>query len=193
MNRQRSVAGRATTCWKGRLSGGSLEDRLAIKDSWEYEERPEEGLLLKEATEAGVKNVARYYHHETVRVGGVVDDVRNNVRKGLSETGARNTLQQRRPALSEATTSPVTSSSSGRGRGRSSSRSITRKRSASCVQASMPPPKRSCSDSPVKQDAQQRRNRVHRRVIMRDVGKSIYHASSLRAILTGLLGGVIGE
>ena len=37
-----------------------------MQDSWEYEERPEEGLLLKEATQAGVKNVARYYHHETV-------------------------------------------------------------------------------------------------------------------------------
>ena len=64
---------------------GKLEDRLAIKDSWEYEERPEEGLLLKEATGAGVKNVARYYHHETVRVGGVIDDVRNNVRKRLND------------------------------------------------------------------------------------------------------------
>ena len=26
-----------------------------VKDSWEYEERSEKGLLLKEATEAGVK------------------------------------------------------------------------------------------------------------------------------------------
>ncbi|MCJ1351307.1 MAG: hypothetical protein MMC33_001291 [Icmadophila ericetorum] len=54
----------------------------------------------------------------------------------------------------------------------------------------MSPPKHSCSDSPVKQDAQRPRNRVHRRVVMCGVGKSIYHASSLRAILTGLLGGI---
>lgn len=68
---------------------------LVIKDSWEYEERPEEGLLLKEATEAEVENVARYYRHETVRVGGTVDDVLDNVRKGLSDTIGRNPLQQR--------------------------------------------------------------------------------------------------
>ncbi|KAF2469535.1 uncharacterized protein BDR25DRAFT_157705, partial [Lindgomyces ingoldianus] len=59
---------------------------LAIKDSWEYEERPKEGLLLKEATEAGVKNVARYYHHETVLIKDEVDDVSKNVRRGLSDT-----------------------------------------------------------------------------------------------------------
>ncbi|KAH8723920.1 hypothetical protein GQ44DRAFT_709364 [Phaeosphaeriaceae sp. PMI808] len=194
MKRQRSVAGRATTC-----RGGSLEDkvdvRVVIKDSWEYEERPEEGLLLKEATEAGVENVARYYHHETVRVGGKMDDVLYNVRKGLSETGGRNAFQQRRSVLSGPTTSSVIPSASSSRRGRSTSRSktMTRKRSSSCLQSPMPPPKRSCSGSPVKQDAAQRRNRVHRRLVMRDIGKSIYEASSPRAILTGLLGGIKGH
>ncbi|KAF2179337.1 hypothetical protein K469DRAFT_799086 [Zopfia rhizophila CBS 207.26] len=194
MKRQRSVAGRATTCWRG-----SLEDEpdggLVIKDSWEFEERPEEGLLLKEATEAGVKNVARYYHHETVHTRGEMDDVRHNVRKGLSDAGGRNPFQQRRPTHPDAVTSPATSSGSrpGRGRSRSTSRTITRKRSSSCVRTSMPPPKRSCSDSPVKQDARRRRNRVHRRLIMRDIGKGIYEASSLRAVLTGLLRGIKGH
>ena len=194
IKQQRSVAGRATTCWKGCLEG-KTRDRLVIKDSWEYEERPEEGLLLKEATEAGVKNVARYYHHETVHVGGAIDDVRNNVRKGLSDAEGRNPFQQRQSTILETITSSVTSGglSTGRSRSRSRSRSIQRKRSSSCIQTSMPPPKRSCSDSPVKQDGRQRRNRVHRRVIMRDVGKSIHHASSPRAMLTGLLGGIEGE
>ncbi|KAF2188774.1 hypothetical protein K469DRAFT_70746 [Zopfia rhizophila CBS 207.26] len=196
MKRQRSVAGRATTCWRG-----SLEDEpdggLVIKDSWEFEERPEEGLLLKEATEAGVKNVARYYHHETVHARGEVDEVRHNVRKGLSDTGGRNPFQQRRPTLPEAVTSSTMSNGSrlsrGRSRSASTSRTIARKRSSSCVQSSIPPSKRSCSGSPVKQDAQQRRNRVHRRLIMRDIGKSIYEANSLWAVLTGLLGGIKGH
>lgn len=47
--------------WTGFLRDGSGRE-LVTKDSWEYEERPKEGLLLKEATEADVKNVARYYH-----------------------------------------------------------------------------------------------------------------------------------
>ncbi|OCL08995.1 hypothetical protein AOQ84DRAFT_363643 [Glonium stellatum] len=193
MKRQRCMAGRATTCWKGHLSGGKAGGQLAIKDSWEYKERPKEGLLLKEATEAGVDNVAQYYHHETVYVGDAIDDVRNNVRKGLNDASGRNPFQQRRPAMSETITSPATSSSSGRGRGRSSSSSIKRKRSLSSTQTSMPPPKRSCSDSPAQQDVQRQRNQVHRRVIIRDVGKSIYQASSLQAILTGLLGGMKGH
>jgi hypothetical protein len=194
MKRQRSVAGRATTCWRGSLEG-KADGRVVIKDSWEYEERPEEGLLLKEATEAGVENVARYYHHETVRVGGEMDDVLYNVRKGLSEAGGRNGFQQRRSTPSEPATSSVilSTSSSKRGRSTSKSKTMTRKRSSSCLQPSMPPPKRSCSDSPVKQDAAQQRTRVHRRLVMRDVGKSIYDASSPRVILTGLLGGIKGE
>lgn len=66
-----------------------------IKDSWEIEERPVEGLLLKEATEAGINNVARYYYHENICTGGEMDDVRHNLRKGLSDNGGRNSFQQR--------------------------------------------------------------------------------------------------
>jgi hypothetical protein len=150
MRHQRSLAGRATTCWSGSLYGRS-DGQLAIKDSWEYEERSEEGLLLKEATEAGVKNVARYYHHETVLTNDGMDDILTNVRKGMSDTVGRNPLQQQRAAHSE---------------------SILGSRTW------VPPPKQSCSDSPVKQDTPRRRNRVHRRLIMQDVGKSIYEASS---------------
>jgi hypothetical protein len=135
---------------------------LVIKDSWEYKERPEEGLLLKEAAEARVKNVARYYYHETVHISGTVDNVLGNVRKGLSDTVSRNLLQQR-AAPFKSITSPTTLLTSGprRGRSRSSTRTTGRKRSSSSIYALMPPPKRSCSDSPVKQDAQQRRNRIY--------------------------------
>jgi hypothetical protein len=63
-----------------------------VKDLWEYEERPEEGLLLKQATEAGVEHVARYYYHETVHIGGTVDDVLGNMRKGLDDTAGRKLL-----------------------------------------------------------------------------------------------------
>jgi hypothetical protein len=61
-----------------------------VKDSWQYPEREEEGELLREATEKDVVNVARYFHHETVRVGGQDDDIRTNVRRGLDITKAEN-------------------------------------------------------------------------------------------------------
>ncbi|EKG09032.1 Aminoglycoside phosphotransferase [Macrophomina phaseolina MS6] len=58
----------------------------------------------------------------------------------------------------------------------------------------MPPPplKRSRSDLPPEEDAP-RRNRVHRRVIMRGVGKDLHQASRLQAMLTGLIGGLKGH
>ncbi|KAL7786271.1 hypothetical protein V8C37DRAFT_392442 [Trichoderma ceciliae] len=79
----RGIASRATTCWKVHRESDPLKKPLVVKDSWQYIERDEEGLLLKEATEKGVINVARYYHHETVYIDGVEDDIRTSIRKGL--------------------------------------------------------------------------------------------------------------
>ncbi|KAH8728877.1 hypothetical protein GQ44DRAFT_737107 [Phaeosphaeriaceae sp. PMI808] len=107
---------------KQQSSKGSVADApdqaVVIKDSWKYEERPEEGLLLKEAIEAGVQNVAC----------GDMDDVLLHVRKGLSDTVGRNPLQH----------------SPGTGRGRSRSRATGRKRSSSNIYASTPLLKWSC-------------------------------------------------
>jgi hypothetical protein len=67
MKRAPCIAGRATTCWKAHRKEDP-QTPLVIKDSWQYTERDEEGILVQEATEKGMINVARYYHHETVRV-----------------------------------------------------------------------------------------------------------------------------
>lgn len=84
------VAGRATTCWRAYREGDESQRPLVVKDSWQYPEREEEGKLLCEAMEKEVINVARYYYHETVQVGGQNDDVGKNVRKGLHITKATN-------------------------------------------------------------------------------------------------------
>ncbi|KAF1365589.1 hypothetical protein EJ07DRAFT_151070 [Lizonia empirigonia] len=89
IKRVRCVAGWATTCW-GVHRKGDPGTPLVVKDSWQYPEREEEGELLREATEKGVMNVARYFHHETVSVGSRDDDIRANVRKGLDIMKATN-------------------------------------------------------------------------------------------------------
>ncbi|PWY68937.1 hypothetical protein BO94DRAFT_426743, partial [Aspergillus sclerotioniger CBS 115572] len=64
-------AGRATACWKAHRE----EDPgapLVIKDSWQ-DMTHDEGEFLREATDKGVVNVARYYYHATVQVHGEVD------------------------------------------------------------------------------------------------------------------------
>ncbi|KAI9725604.1 MAG: hypothetical protein M1834_000789, partial [Cirrosporium novae-zelandiae] len=140
--------------------------------------------------------MVRYYCHETVYVGGAVDDIRYNVRKGLKEEDRRSVFRQRRTIKSETIIGSITPGDSmiERFKSNSSSRSrnITRKRLLSSLQISMPPPpKRSCSTFPVKQDrARPQQNRVHRRVVMRDIGKSIYLASFRVATLRGLLGAI---
>ncbi len=95
INRVSCIAGRATTCWKAHRDGHP-EIPLVIKDFWQDPKRVEEGELLRQTTEHGVVNVARYYFHETVRVCGISDDVWGNVRKSVDITSAENTASSRK-------------------------------------------------------------------------------------------------
>ncbi|KAI9769851.1 MAG: hypothetical protein M1840_003845 [Geoglossum simile] len=185
MKRHSSVASRATTCWKAYCDGDESKTTLVIKDSWQYPERGEEGVLLRDAIEKGVVNVARYYHHETVRIGGKDDDINGNVRKGLDIMKATDAFRHA-SATSNAEMPPPSTS-------RSRSRSTARKRSSSSLNAPLPPNKRSCSTSPhADKGPSELPNRIHRRVILRDYGKYIYKASSRVAMLAALEGNITG-
>ncbi|KAK6859033.1 hypothetical protein PG995_004886 [Apiospora arundinis] len=176
MQRARCIAGRATTCWKAHREG-EPQQPLVIKDSWQYTERPEEGELVREATIRGVINTARYYYHETVQVRGIDDDIRHNIRQDLDITKAENY----RPSHSAVNTSGAVIPRKGR-----SSSTAGMKRLSSQTNASLPPSKRSCSQSPTKIDRNALPNRVHRRVILRDYGKPIFKASSRAVLLSAL-------
>ncbi|KAK9446145.1 serine/threonine-protein kinase Sgk2 [Metarhizium brunneum] len=179
------IAGRATTCWKAHRNNDP-HNPLVIKDSWQYVYRDEEGELLQEATEKGVTNVARYYHHETVRIRRTDDDVRNNVRKGLDVTKATNFQPKRTlPSNVGGTVSRISR------KGRSSSSGV--KRPSSETDAALPPSKRSYSASPTKPSLDVLSNRIHRRVILRDYGEPIYKASSRAALLDALEGCIEGH
>ena len=177
------VAGRATTCWKA-YKEEDPDTPLVVKDSWQYPEREEEGELLREATEKDVVNVARYYYHETVRVGTQNDSIRGNVRQGLDVTKATNY----KPGSTMPPPSTVVRSLSRKGR---SSSAAGRKRSSSYTNASLPPSKRTCSSSPVK-GGRATADRVHRRVIIRDYGKPVYMASSKSSLLAAMEGCIAG-
>jgi hypothetical protein len=183
MKRAPCIAGRATTCWKAHREEDP-QTPLVIKDSWQYLGRDDEGELLHEATDKGVINVARYYHHETVRIFGTDDDVRNNVRKGLDVKNTENY----RPGRS------MMSSTTALGTPRNDrSSTASRKRSANLTDAPLPPSKRSCSASPTKVDSNSLPNRIHRRVVLRDYGKPIYKASSRTTLLAALEGCIEGH
>lgn len=133
------VAGRAKTCRRAYREGDELQKPLVVKDSWQYPEREEEGVLLREATEKKVVNVAKYYYHETVKVGGQDDDVCKNVRRGLDITKATNFN-----AKGSITTSNTPRLHSNARKSRSTS-TTWQKRSSSHTDISLPPPsKRNC-------------------------------------------------
>lgn len=71
------------TCWRAYCDKDQSKEPLVVKDLWQYEERPEKGKLIKEATDKGVENVAQYYYYETVQFTGKNDDTIENVRRGL--------------------------------------------------------------------------------------------------------------
>ncbi|KAE8361713.1 hypothetical protein BDV27DRAFT_166717 [Aspergillus caelatus] len=181
MKRSACVAGRATTCWKARREGDKTNSPLVIKASWQYPEREEEGKLLQEATEKEVVNVARYYYHETVRVNGEIDNIRNNVRKGLDVTQSTNFRPMRYELPSAA------SGTAGIERTGRSTSTTGQKRSSSQASAILPPKKRPCSSSPSKSVRDTNiQDRVHRRVIVKDYGLPIYRASSRVSLLRAL-------
>ncbi|KAI9715652.1 MAG: hypothetical protein M1812_005804 [Candelaria pacifica] len=165
--------------------------------SWQFEERPEEGELIKEATEKGVKNIARYYHHETAQVDGKNDDIVENVRRALMKTCGRTRFKQRPFNEPDASASePLGKSVAGRSRSQSQSHnpSLSRKRSSSTAQIAPPASfKRSCSSFESRHSGSPTHNRVHRLIITQDPGKPIYKASSRVAIINALIGAVSGH
>jgi hypothetical protein len=189
------VGGRATTCWKAYRDGDESRAPLVIKDSWQFPERDQEGEVLRDATEKGVVNVARYYHHETVQVGGINDEVQANIRKGLDISKATNYASQNRKTGSSmmAPSTPVSQSSIERSRTFNVPNTIGRKRSSSSIKASLPTSKRPCSSSPTKKTMNPAHmNRVHRRVVVQDYGKPIHKASSRARMLAALVGCIEG-
>ena len=191
IKKQAAIVSRATTCWRAYRDTDHMKKPLIVKDSWQYEERPEEGLLIQEATEGGVKNIAKYYHHETVHVGGGIDDTLENIRKGLMKEGGRTSFQQKavkRPSVlaSESHGRPVV--------GQMPQPSLSGKRSPSSAQLEPQlSTKRSRSSFQSQELKKPPSNRVHRRSITQDAGKHIYEASSLEGIINGILGAVHGD
>ncbi|KAK4243066.1 hypothetical protein C7999DRAFT_36611 [Corynascus novoguineensis] len=174
----RCIAGRATTCWKAHREEDP-HSPLIVKNSWQYPERDEEGELLLEATNKGVFHVARHYHHKTVQVRDMDDDLRGNIRRGLDVTKATN-YRPHRSRLSPSRSAPGTSRA-----GRSSGVAGT-KRPSTRTDTAIPPSKRLCSTSPIKAGSDALLNQVRRRVVLLDHGIPIYNASSPEVLLAAL-------
>ena len=196
LKKQAVIAGRATTCWKAYREGDDSKKPLIVKDSWQYPERPEEGELVRDATERGVQNIARYYHHETVQIKRQNDDIITNVRGGLMNECGRTTFRQRSFIEPEAplpaglrNTAPERAATEW-----SPTQSILRKRSSSSAQMTLSPSKKSrtLSSRRSKPLETPSHNRVRRRLITQDPGKPIEKATSLVTLLSALIGAIKG-
>lgn len=170
MKRAPCNAGRATTSWKVHREGDDLRTPHVVEDAWQFAEREEEGELLRKATDRGMVKAARYYHHETVWVGGHDDDIRENVRKGL-DIQKREIIGGKARCCFQA--QPGGSSS------------------PRCTGPPLPPSKRPRSSSPTK-GGTRALSQINRRVDFRDYVKLIYKASSRVAMLDGLINCIKG-
>ncbi|KAL7903739.1 serine/threonine-protein kinase Sgk2 [Trichoderma velutinum] len=192
ITRPRGIVSRATTCWKVHLENDPLKKPLVVKDSWQYTERDEEGLLLKEAMEIGVINVARYYHHETVRINGITDDVRTSIRKGLDIAADIAAISDTVDDI-DSTTICTMSAITAMARRRSTSSSASSAPTRRPREANLEDEDAAATEKPVKRsrsaksgDAKTLRNREHRRVVLDDYGMQIHTASSPTALLEAL-------
>ncbi|KNE97122.1 hypothetical protein PSTG_09548 [Puccinia striiformis f. sp. tritici PST-78] len=135
--------GRGTTCWEAHLSGDKSQ-RFLIKDSWQPEHQRSEGAMLCEITKKNIPHVARYHHHQDVRVDGQIVDIESYVRRGV------NFQICQKIAITE----------------------------------------ESDDDREVKNEFN---NRVHRRLILKDVGKPIWTVNSPVRLLEALEGCIKGH
>ena len=177
------LTGRATTCWEAYQENDQTKEAFIVKDSWQFVERPEEGELLKEATDKNVSHVARYYHHETVQIKGKDDTIFDNVRKGQMAVCSRTSYKQIgffKPLTPEISTN--------------GSQNSSRKRSSQDMEAaSAPTLKKTRSAIQICYDKNSpTHDRVHRRVITYDAGIKLRDAKSLKILLTGLAGAING-
>ncbi|KAG6264880.1 hypothetical protein E4U48_006137 [Claviceps purpurea] len=182
------IVGRGTTCWKAH-DDDDPTTILVMKDSWQEVKRDHEGEMLLYATRKNVVNVARHYHHETVQIRGMDDDVRQCVRRGLVKATVSTS------ARSDPQSSGGAPSLGLRKRRMTSTDSDTEETSSE-----LRPRKKICSSWPTNTATEPRTelptelpNRVHRRVIVRDYGKPIYRASSRLALLACLEGCITGH
>ena len=181
-----AIVGRATSCWKVYSGEGDARKRLVVKDSWQYEERPEEGELIREVTLHSA-NVAQYYHHETVQCSNKDDDILGNVRRGMMKTCGRRTFTQRSNTQPSASKYRDKTASN-----QSKSGSNLRKRVSSSP-TPLPPGKRSRTSRSKSPTEPAEHNRIHGRVVTSSPGKPLNEASSCLVIVTAFIGAIDGK
>ena len=177
-----AIIGRATSCWHASTGKGK---RLVIKDSWQYEERAEEGELLQLAK--SLPNVAEYYYYETVQCSNKDDDTLGNVRRGMMK-GCRRRGRQRGSSTQSATSMSREKTTSNQ----SQAGGKPRKRGSSSSPPLHPNKGSRISHSESRIDPAQH-NRIHRRVITPSPGKPLNEASSPLSIVNAFIGAISGK
>ncbi|KAI9824471.1 MAG: hypothetical protein M1832_002006, partial [Thelocarpon impressellum] len=72
LRKQALIVGRGTTCWRVYREGDEQKKPLVVKDSWQYVERPEEGKLIREATECHESLLNAGILHRDISAGNIM-------------------------------------------------------------------------------------------------------------------------
>jgi hypothetical protein len=177
----KAISSRGTTVWKGFVINGNERTRVVVKDTWQYTDRPDEGDMLRAATDRGAENVVAYYHHEVVHVGAHVDDtnlIRSRLRPGQGKLFKFPVRPEKRGFSSSAQKSAGGRALLGAKR---SATAMERDAGTSSSVGELPGQSLAPTVETLAGHA-----RVHRRLYMSDLGKPLTKASSLAQLLRAL-------
>ena len=181
LHRQACIIGRATTCWKVTLEGETTP--FVIKDSWQYVGKDDEGELLMDVANAGVRHVAPCYHCASVRTDDDKDDDFSScVRKELDLLSGKKWKPRKGRAGSVSSMGCSSSSSYKRVASTALDGDRSQKRSRLNAQGD------SGNDNPSEDQLQ---NRIHKRV-MSICGKQLNLAKTIIGLLRGPRDGITG-
>ena len=124
-----------------------------------------------------MQNVSRYYYHKTIRIDGKDDNIIDGIRGRLSSVNGKDVFEQ------DDTINKETADESSQESSQTEGRSNPRKRSLSSAQMPPPPSEKSRSSRRSAVDDKPLYDRIHRRVIIQDSGKSLYEATFLSALV----------
>lgn len=199
-----TIVSRGTICWRARKAESDKWE-FVVKDQWRNQERDHEGVFLQEVK--GVEGVAQIMHYENIMIDGKIDDTASAIRRDLDFDSQSvtavvippNAVESLLKGRATGSTSSIATTSvpppSDPQSNQSSRHSMGLRSKRSC-----PPgdnqrsqtPKRPRNATLESQVVSAHYNRIHGRLVLHDVGRSLENFETREQLLLALRSGIIG-
>ncbi|KAL7275705.1 hypothetical protein RUND412_001347 [Rhizina undulata] len=182
----RAIASRGTICWRAKRKDDD-EWTLIVKDSWRSKNRTSEGVFLEGAKD--IRGVVQCITYEDVQVKGKIDDVFGNACKG---SGLEPAVQEH--CRTESTGSESEDWGDSNKSRAHSKRKVSSSASGAAAAKRKSKVKRALSSKKEKSiDAKDANDRIHTRLVLSTVGRSIWNFHSAHELLEALRDAIKGH